>query len=100
MGQKIPRGHAWDVVPDLAVEIVSPTHLAQEIQAKIREDFEAGVRRVWVFDPDETLVYDDESLRSTRMLGLEDVLEGGEVIPGFRLPLAELFAGDEEPGPA
>jgi Uma2 family endonuclease len=55
--QKVPQTNAWDVVPDLAVEVVSPSNTANEIMAKIREYFQAGVRCVWVIYPVEELVY-------------------------------------------
>ena len=92
-GRRIPTDNAWDVIPDLVVEVVSPTDLAEEIPTKIREYFEAGVRRAWVIYPHESLVYEYDSPRSIRVLGREDALEGGAIIPGFRLDLAELFEG-------
>jgi Uma2 family endonuclease len=90
-GQDDPTDNAWDVIPDLAVEVVSPTNHAEEIPTKVREYFEAGVRRVWVIYPHEFLVYEYDSPRSIRVLGTEDALEGGTIIPGFRLPLADLL---------
>ena len=97
--RKIPRGNAWDVIPDLVVEVVSPTNLAEEMVTKIREYFEAGVRRAWVIYVHESLVYEYDSPRSIRVFGKEDSLDGGEVIPGFRLALDELFGGLEESDP-
>ena len=99
-GRKIPRGHSWDVVPDLAVEIVSPTDLACELVTKIREYFQAGVRRVWVIYPEERIVYDYDSPLSIRVQGWGDPLDGGEVIPGLRIVISDLVAGDDEPQPA
>jgi Uma2 family endonuclease len=95
-GQRIPKDNAWDVIPDLVVEVVSPNDYAVEILVKIREYFEAGVRRVWLIYIDEALVYEYDSPRSIRVLGREDVLEGGSVIPDFRLPLSELLEAPEE----
>jgi Uma2 family endonuclease len=94
-GKRIPDGNAWDVIPDLVVEVVSPTNFAEEIPTKVREYFEAGVRRAWVIYLHESLVYEYDSPRSIRVLGREDVLEGGQIIPGFRLPLEELFEAPE-----
>ena len=48
----VARAPAWNVVPDLAVEIVSPTNLAEEIDNKITDYCQSGVRLVWVFHPD------------------------------------------------
>lgn len=99
-GRGIEKGNAWDVIPDLIVEVVSPTNLAEEIVTKVREYFEAGVRRAWIIYVHESLVYEYDSPRSIRVLGRKDVLEGGEVIPGFRIALSELFEGIEDTGPA
>ena len=98
--RKIPRGNAWDVVPDLAIEVVSPTNTAEEIVTKIREYFEAGVRRVWVFYLHESLVYEYDSPESIRVFERRDILDGGEVIPGFRIALSELFPGERNSEPA
>jgi Uma2 family endonuclease len=99
-GRGFPLENAWDVIPDLVVEVVSPTDLAEEILTKIREYFEAGVRRAWVLYPHESLVYEYDSPRSIRILGPGDALEGGAILPEFRLPLSELFEGAEETGPS
>jgi Uma2 family endonuclease len=98
-GKPVPEENAWDVIPDLIVEVVSPTNYAEEIPTKIREYFEAGVRRAWVVYLHELLVYEYDSPRSIRVLGIEDTLDGGAVIPGFQLPLAELFPQPEESEP-
>ncbi len=73
-GKRIPTVNAWDVIPDLVVEVVSPTNYAEEIPTKIREYFEAGVRRAWVIYLHESLVYEYDSPRAIRVLGIEDTL--------------------------
>jgi Uma2 family endonuclease len=93
----IPSTNAWDVLPDLCVEVVSPHDWADEIMDKVREYFEAGVRLVWVVYPRHQLVIVHESLTSVRGLNRSDTLDGGVVLPQFRLPLAELFP--EMPNP-
>jgi Uma2 family endonuclease len=93
-GRRTPTANAWEVVPDLAVEVVSPSNLAEEIPTRVREYFDAGVRRVWVIYTHESLIYEYDSTHSIRVLGREDFLDGGAVVPGFRLALTELF---EEP---
>ena len=87
---------AWDVVPDLAIEIVSPTDLANEIQEKIAEYFQAGVRLVWVFYVARAKVYVYESPISVRILRRSDQIDGGSVMPGFQVPLAEIFETDAD----
>ena len=92
IGRPIPfADNAWDVVPDLAVEVVSPHDLADEIMQKIVEYFQAGVRLVWVVYPQQRLVYVYEALTQVCVRASTEELDGGSVLPGLRLPLAELF---------
>lgn len=83
--------NAWDVVPDLAVEVISPHDLADEIMEKLTEYFQAGVRLVWVVYPRQRRVYVYDSPTQVRGLTQGDELDGGAVLPGLRLPLANLF---------
>ena len=97
--RQIPTaGNAWDVVPDLMTEVVSPTDKADEIEQKIAEYFRAGVQLVWVVYPMQSKIHVYQSPTQISVLSKADVLEGGTVVPGFRLALAELFpeAGDPE----
>jgi Uma2 family endonuclease len=88
----IPRGEeAWAVVPDLAVEVVSPTNSADSVVEKVREYFEAGVRRVWVIYPGERLAYLYTSPRQNRIVGPDEAIDGEDVLPGLRLAMAEIF---------
>jgi Uma2 family endonuclease len=89
--RKVNSENGWDVVPDLFIEVVSPSNTASEVLGKILEYFEAGARRVWVVYPIERQVYVYESAKKNRILGIGDDLEGEDVLPGFRLSLAELF---------
>lgn len=78
--------------PDLAVEIPSPSNRASEIQEKVADYLDAGVRTVWVVDPPTRTVTVYESAGGARMLRENSVLEGGDVLPAIRLPLAAFFA--------
>lgn len=95
----VARVAAWDVIPDLAVEVVSPSDPAAEVQAKVAEYFAAGVRLVWVVYPDQREIYSFEAPRTIRVLTLGDVADGGVVLPGFTMSLDEVFeaAADEPP---
>jgi Uma2 family endonuclease len=86
-----PKDNAWEVVPDLGVEVVSPTDFTEELLEKIEEYFRAGVRLVWVVYPLRRTVHVYESLERIRGMNENAELEGGDVLPGFRLPLRELF---------
>lgn len=94
--QPIPHGRAWEVLPDLCVEVVSPTDRAEEVRQKVVEYFAVGVRLVWVIYPVLQLADVYEAADRVRVLGRADALDGGPVLPGFRLALADLFP---PPGP-
>ena len=95
-GRRIPSEDAWQVVPDLAVEVVSPTNSANEIEGKVVEYLKAGVKLVWVVHPSTARVYLHDGSSTVHVISREEVLEGGGLLPGFKLPLATLFEG--EPG--
>ncbi len=84
--------NAWNVVPDLAVEIISPTDRAEEVTQKIVEYFAAGVRLVWIVYPNQQLVSVHESLKQSTWVTSDETLDGGEVLPGFEMPLSEVFS--------
>lgn len=89
--QKVPRKVSWEVVPDLAVEVVSPTNSADEVLVKVREYFSAGCLRVWVIYSAEEQVYVYRSPTEVRILTKNDTLDGESVLPDFKLPLVNLF---------
>ena len=91
----VPSEGDWDVVPDLAVEVVSPTNDATELEEKLVEYFRFGVRQVWVLHPEHRRLYVHESLRKVSVLNEDDTLLGGDVLPGFSLKLVDLFAAVE-----
>jgi Uma2 family endonuclease len=86
----IPKSF-WDGAPDLAVEIVSPGDRPGEIQTKIREWIEAGARQVWVLYGDSESVHVVRSLLDRVTLSGDDVLDGGDAVPGFSCRVSELF---------
>jgi Uma2 family endonuclease len=83
--------NAWAVVPDLAVEVVSPNDLAEDLLEKVEELFEAGIELVWVVYPRRRAVQVFESPTRIRGLKNPEELDGGGVLPGFRLALTQLF---------
>jgi Uma2 family endonuclease len=94
--RRVPDVPVWDMVPDLAIEVVSPSNTFMEILKKIQEYFQAGVRQVWVVNPDEPVVYVYSSPKQIQVLQLGDELDGGDLLPGFRLQLAALFEDEPE----
>jgi Uma2 family endonuclease len=94
--RRVPDVAVWNMVPDIAIEIDSPSNTADHVQEKIHEYFAAGVRRVWVVYPRQQEVYVYASSTEIQVLQLGQDLDGGDLIPGFRLPLAALFEDDPE----
>lgn len=87
----LPEGYG-EFAPDLAVEIRSPSDRTGAVLAKVGDWLDSGAYLVWVVDPmrQHVTVYGADG--SQAMLGLGDVLDGGLVLPGFSLSIAELFA--------
>ena len=78
--------------PDLVVEVLSPWDRSARLQEKLPDYFSSGARLIWVLDPAEKTVLVYRTPEPDRLLRVTDTLEGEDVLPGFRLPLAELFA--------
>jgi Uma2 family endonuclease len=79
------------VAPDLAIEVVSPNDLFYDVRQKVGEYLNAGVRLVWILNPDkgEVDVYRVDG--TYQLLKNGDSLDGEDVVPGFVVPLAEIF---------
>jgi Uma2 family endonuclease len=81
-----------DVAPDLAVEVLSPSNTVQEMDRKLRDYFAAGVRLVWYVDPVARTIQVFTAVDQVALLREDDTLTGDPVVPGFALPLRNLFA--------
>ena len=80
-------------VPDLAIEIVSPNDRPGEVRAKVKEYLDAGTQMVIVADPQNRDVLIHRSGHPARELLTEsDVIDGGDVVPGWTLPVRDIFA--------
>jgi len=95
-GKRIPKTEAWAIVPDLAVEVVSPSNTWNEVLEKIKDYFRSGVQLVWVVSPVTEQVYVYTSLDANRILNRENALDGGNLLPGFTLPLAQVVREESE----
>src|SRR5262245_30810434 len=78
--------------PDLAAETVSPNDRPGEIDEKIADWLQSGVRLLWVLDPDQRMVTVYRSGSQPRTLKEGEFLEGEDVVPGFRVAVAELWS--------
>jgi Uma2 family endonuclease len=88
-----------DLVPDLAVEVLSEDNTAKEMSRKLDDYFNAGVRLVWFVDPRKRTVEVFSGKKSSKLLQEHETVAGGKVLPGFSLPLKELFADLETAPP-
>lgn len=87
---KLPKGY-FPGAPDLAVEVISPSEPAAEVQGKVTEYFAAGTRLVWIVYPDNLQVVVFRSARESTILGADDTLDGGDLVPGFTCRVSDLF---------
>jgi Uma2 family endonuclease len=94
--RRVPDVPVWDMVPDLTVEIISPNNTADEVQDKRLEYFHAGVSQVWVIYPRQREAHIYTSPTTVKILTAEQELDGGDLLPGFRLPLSVLFEDEPE----
>lgn len=86
-----PEAGFEDLVPDLVAEVLSPSERIGQVNYKVWEYLNAGVQLVWLIDPAQKNVTIHTPNQQMRVIGSDDILDGGEVLPEFRLPLAELF---------
>ena len=90
--RRVPTDPIPDVAPDLAVEVLSAGNTAREMARKCREYFTVGAHLVWFVDPHTRTVAVYTTPEHSTVLHAEHTLEGGAVLPGFALPVQELFA--------
>jgi Uma2 family endonuclease len=82
----------WIGAPDLAVEVVSPGDTVRRIEDKVTEWLKSGARTVWVVSAKLHTVTVYRSLTEIAVLTEKDILDGGDVVPGFQISVAEIFA--------
>jgi Uma2 family endonuclease len=93
---RAPQGEARKsfprLAPDLVVEVLSPSDRASEVVAKLEMYQEAGVPLIWLIDPDNETITIIAAGQPTRVVKPGDTLDGGDVLPGFTVPVDEIFA--------
>ena len=94
-GRKRPKAPIPHLAPDLVVEVLSKGNTKAEMNRKLREYFEAGVRLVWMVVPNKRAVRVHTAVDQSVLLAEDQSLDGGAVLPGFVLPLNEQFVKDE-----
>jgi Uma2 family endonuclease len=95
-GGKFPKSPLLDLVPDLAVEVLSPGNTPGEMKRKLRDYFLAGVSLVWIINPKTQTADVYTAPDQKKHLSRRQKLEGKDVLPEFVLPLKELFDRAEE----
>lgn len=93
--RKLPKDQICPVPPDLAAEVLSPGNTAREMERRLELFCKSGVRLVWIADPRRRSVRVYHSPTNYNELGENDVLDGGDVLPGFSLSLREWFDESE-----
>ena len=89
-GDQIDSGYLT-IPPDLAIEVVSPNDFAYEVEQKVEQYLEAGIRMVWVVFPNTKTINIFHSDRSVQKLSEADTITAGDVIPGFSAPVRAIF---------
>ena len=98
-GKMYPSEPIPDLYPDLAVEVLSAGNTAREIERKLKEYFLSGTRLAWIVDLATRTVAVHTAPDRFVTLAEHDALDGGDVLPGFTLPLKDLFAHVPRPTP-
>lgn len=89
---RLPRTPRFcPIHPDLCVEVLSPDDRASQVQQKVQDWLTFGTPLVWVVDPLTQTVTLHEPSGESRTYGRTESLPGGEILPGFELPLDKLF---------
>lgn len=86
----IPTGY-WPGAPDLVVEVISPSDTYADVEDKVYDWLEAGTLLVIVVNPRKQAVKVYRSAQQVRLLAGNEVLDGADVVPGWALPVSEIF---------
>jgi Uma2 family endonuclease len=94
--ERLPEGEPGegflDLAPDLVAEVVSPSSSADQLHQKVVQYLQAGVRLVWLVHLRSRTVTEYRSADLIRLLHVNEELSAEDIVPGFRLPLTELFS--------
>jgi len=80
-----------DGTPDLAVEVVSPGDSHEEVQQKVLDYLNAGTKMIWIIQPRTRTITVHRSLKDVYTLTEDDALDGADVLPGFSVPVQDIF---------
>jgi Uma2 family endonuclease len=94
--ERVPEGYI-DIAPDIAVEVISPSNSADEIEGKVLDYLAAGVELVWVVYPHAHTVHVRRADGSSQVNRENDQLDAGSVLPGFKCRVRDLFPPNPAP---
>lgn len=94
-GRRVPRDPVADLAPDLAIEVISKWNTHKEMERKLGDYFAAGVRQVWYAYPTTRDFHVYAAPDRWTVFGEDQTIDGGDLLPGLRLAVREVFA---EPG--
>ncbi len=86
-----PRRTYVDLAPDFVIEILSPSERPAQLNRKVQQYLDAGVRLIWLVDPARRTITAHSPDQPPSVVEVEAEIDGGDVLPGFRLALADLF---------
>lgn len=90
-GGRVPEDRVPELVPDLAIEVLSEGNTYAEMARKRREYFHAGVRQVWMIDIEERTVAVYADITKYELFDETQSLSGGDILPGLEISLSALF---------
>lgn len=90
LDRRLPYHGDWEVVPDLAIEVASPTNTFENLAGKVREYFQYGAEEVWILLPEAQEVYVYQTARTVRILQAKDTLST-ERIPDWSIVVGDLI---------
>src|SRR5947208_1417717 len=77
--------------PDLAIEVLSPSNTRSEIDERLRDFFASGTQIAWIIHPEDQTVEICHALEQRKLVAAGAELDGENLLPGFRYPIANLF---------
>lgn len=90
-GGSLPSGQVLALTPELTIEVISPSNSKAEMERKVKEYFLAGTRLVWYVYPEKRTVRSFRSPTEFQDLEGDQILDGGDVLPGFEVPVKTIF---------
>jgi len=89
--RELPNTNGWLVLPQICIEVISPTDRFSAVKIKMAEYFEAGVSQVWIITPEVELLEVSTSMTASRGYKPGEAVDCSPIIPGFQFKLADVL---------